>query len=200
MLSLLVAFLAVLNPFALFIYLQPVMEELDHRRFLHVLFRASMISFFVYCFFALSGIFIFEYIFHVHFESFRIFGGLVVFSFAYLLIIKGQTALLHMKEDLDDLASEIALPFMVGAATISIVVMIGNSSKPYISVIAILFVMAVNFLIVVTLKAIRDRISRTRFKIAFDKNMGIILRLNAFFVGAIGVNMVITGINNLYFS
>ena len=61
-------------------------------------------------------------------ESFRIFGGVVLLSFGFLYIVKGDTALISIKEDLDDLASEIALPFMVGAATISLSIIIGNSN------------------------------------------------------------------------
>ena len=37
-----------------------------------------------------------------------------------------------------------------------------------------------------------------RIKIAFDKNMGVLLRLNGFFIGAMGIDMILTGINNLF--
>lgn len=199
MISDMIAFLAVLNPFALFIYLQPVMEELDSRKFLKVLLKASFISFVIYAVFAVVGNLIFEHIFHIHYEAFRIFGGLIVFTFAFMFIVKGQKALIHMKEDLDDLASEIALPFMVGGATISLAIVIGNKSTSFVAISAIAIIMAVNYIILVTMKYFRDKIEKSRFKVAFDKNLGIFLRLNAFFVGAIGINMIITGINNLYF-
>jgi multiple antibiotic resistance protein len=38
-----------------------------------------------------------------------------------------------------------------------------------------------------------------KFRVAFDKNMEILLRLNGFFIGAIGINMIIQGINSLYY-
>jgi len=60
---LIVAFLVMLNPFALFIYLMPVMNDLSPKEFSNVLFRASLISFMIYAVFALTGNFIFEKIF-----------------------------------------------------------------------------------------------------------------------------------------
>jgi multiple antibiotic resistance protein len=44
----------------------------------------------------------------------------------------------------------------------------------------------------------RNSIETKRLKTAFDKNMEVLLRLNGFFIGAIGINMVLTGINNMF--
>jgi multiple antibiotic resistance protein len=57
--------------------------------------------------------------------------------------------------------------------------------------------MALNFIIIVALMWIREHLSE-KMKVAFDKNMEIGLRLNGLFAGAIGLNMIIVGINNLY--
>lgn len=197
--SLAVAFLAVLNPFALFIYLSPVMQELPHGKFRYVLFKASAISFGIYVFFALTGQFIFERIFLIHYEAFRIFGGIIVASIAFAFIMHGEKALIRVKEDLDDLASDIALPFMVGAATISLAILIGNVLSPIAATGVIFLVLVVNYFAILFLKYIRDHIKRTKFKTAFDKNMDIFLRINAFLIGAIGIDMIISGVNNLYF-
>ncbi|MFW5755582.1 MAG: hypothetical protein ACOCWK_03195 [Tangfeifania sp.] len=48
------------------------------------------------------------------------------------------------------------------------------------------------------LKKFRDSIEGKKFKTAFDKNMEVLLRLNGFFIGAIGINMVLTGITNMF--
>ncbi|PLW79382.1 MarC family protein [Candidatus Woesearchaeota archaeon] len=194
-----IGFLAMLNPFALFLYLQPIMKELDDKTFRKVLFKASLISFLIYAFFLLSGEFIFKEVLQIHFESFRIFGGIIIFSFAYVFIMKGQKALIHMKGDLDDLASEIALPFMVGAGTISLSILLGRNFSMLVSIFLLILIMGINFIFVMLLKNFREQIEKKKFRIAFDKNMEILLRLNGFFVGAIGVNMVITGLNNVFF-
>jgi len=198
MLSTIIAFLVVLNPFALFIYLAPLMKKLKHKEFVYVLFKASVISFFVFLVFALAGSFLLEKVFQINFEAFRIFGGIIVFSFAYVFILKGKKALIMMKVNLDDLAEEIALPFMVGAATLSLSIIMGNHYNWFFVLFALWFILAVNFFVILGMKFIRDDIKSKKYKIAFDKQMALVLKVNAFIIGAIGVNMVIQGINNLY--
>jgi len=104
-----------------------------------------------------------------------------------------------MKSDLDDLASEIALPFMVGAGTISLAVLFNSELGTAKALLAVFLALLINFISIVIFKSIRDEISKKRFKIAFDKNMEILLRINGFIVGAIGINMLFTGIKTLFF-
>ena len=37
-----------------------------------------------------------------------------------------------------------------------------------------------------------------KFRIVFDKNMHVLVRLNAFFMGAIGIDMIVAGILGLF--
>lgn len=194
-----IAFLVMLNPFALFLYLQPVMQELTQKDFVKVMLKATGISYGMYILFLLAGNFLFERIFQIHFESFRIFGGIIIFSFAYLFIIKGEKAFLHMKSTLDDLASEIALPFMVGAGTISLTILMSQEYRLHIAGIALVIVLSANYLIIMLMKTLREHLHMESLRVAFDKNMDLLLRLNGFFLGAIGINMVIAGISNIYF-
>jgi len=193
-----ISFLVLLNPFALFIYLQPVMREVPKNIFLKVLLKATLISFGIYFFFLYSGEFIFDKVLQINFEAFRIFGGIIFFTFAYMFIVQGKKSLISMKEDLDDLASEIALPFMAGAGTITLSILMGKKYLPLKGLVILAVIMALDFIIIVSLMYLRDILSE-KIKIAFDKNMEIALRLNGLFAGAIGLNMIIVGINNLYF-
>jgi multiple antibiotic resistance protein len=197
MISYLIAFLVMLNPFAMFLYLRPVMKELDNKTFYFVLWKVSFISFMIFLFFIVSGNFLFEKVFQINFESFRIFGGIILFSFSWIFIVGGKKALVQLKEDLDDLASEIALPFMVGAGTISITVLMAYELNTFQGILTLLLILGGNFLFISILKISKDNIRLKKFQIAFDKNMEILLRLNGFFLGAIGVNMIITGLENL---
>ena len=197
MIASIISFLVLLNPFALFIYLQPVMKELSKKDFQKVLFKATVISFVIYFFFLYSGEFIFDKVLQINFEAFRIFGGVIFFAFAYMFIIQGKKSLISMKENLDDLASEIALPFMAGAGTITLSVLIGKKYLLLKGFIILVIIMALNFIIIVSLMWVREHLSE-KMKVAFDKNMEIGLRLNGLFAGAIGLNMIIVGINNLY--
>jgi len=198
MLDSLIALLVMLNPFALFIYLNPVMEDLRHRDFLKVLWRASLISLGVFLVFLFAGDFIINRVFQINFESFKIFGGVVIFSFAYMFIVKGHKALIAMKGSLDDLASEIALPFMVGAGTLSIVIFMAHKLSLTQATIGLPMVLIANFIIIVSLKAIKDSLEKRQMKVAFDKNMEILLRINGFFIGAIGVDLIFEGIKTLF--
>lgn len=198
MLSSIVEILVMLNPFALFLYLDPIRKDLTHRNFMMVIFKATIISFVICLIFFFFGDQIFTRVFQIDFESFRIFGGIIIFSYAYLFIVKGQKALIMIKENLDDLASEIALPFMVGAGTISLSILLSQRHTLLIGTLSLVIIFSINFLVLYSLKKLRDSIEGRKFKTAFDKNMEVLLRLNGFLIGAIGINMVLTGINNMF--
>lgn len=198
MLLSIVELVVMLNPFALFLYLEPIRKDLDHKPFISVIAKASLISLFICYAFFFSGEFLFKKVFLIDFESFRIFGGIIIFSFAYFFIVKGQRALIMIKEDLNDLASEIALPFMVGAGTISISILTSYRHTRIIGILVLLIAFAINFLSIYLLTIIRDSLEGKRLKTAYDKNMEILLRLNGFFIGAIGINMILTGIQNMF--
>ena len=198
MFSAILAFLVMLNPFALFLYLKPLMKDLSDKEFFSVFLRASLISFCIYLTFVLFGNFIFARIFGISFESFRIFGGIILFSLAYMFIVRGKKAFIQTKGDLNDMASEIALPFMVGAGTISLSILLGEQLPMPYGLVALVIIMILNFFIVLGLKEMRSRITMHKFRVAFDKNMEILLRINGFFVGAIGIDMIATGIRNTF--
>lgn len=198
MISSIIEILVMLNPFALFLYLEPIRKDLSHKNFMRVIFKATLISFAICLAFFFLGDSIFRKVFQIDFESFRIFGGIIIFSYAYFFIVRGQKALIMIKENLDDLASEIALPFMVGAGTISLSILLSQKHSMLIGSLSLVIIFSVNFLTLFMLKRFRDMIEGKKFKTAFDKNMEVLLRLNGFFIGAIGINMVLTGINNMF--
>ncbi len=192
--DLIISFLIMLNPFALFLYLKDVIRELNTKDFLVVLFKASVISYVIYITFALFGNAIFIDFFKINFESFRIFGGIIIFAYAYVFIMKGSQSMITLKESLDDLSSEIALPFMVGAGTISLSVIIGYKNNTPISLFMIAIVMTLNYLIVILLKFLKDFLDKKMQRLTFDKYSSILSRVNGFIAGAIGIDMIIRGI------
>jgi multiple antibiotic resistance protein len=198
MLEAITSFLVMINPFALFLYLRPVMNDLSAAQFRRVLIRASLISFVIFMLFMATGDALFTEVLNVRFHSFRLFGGIVIFSFAYLFIVKGEAALIQTREDLTELASGIALPFMVGAGTISLVTLMGNQLGFGWATLAIVISLLGTFGIVMTMKLIREHIPNPLFQVAFDKLMAIFLRVNGFFLGAIGVDMIVTSGVELY--
>ena len=198
MFTAIVQFMVMLNPFALFLYLEPIRKDLNHKQFIIVIIKATLISFMVCLVFFLTGDFVFNRVFNINFESFRIFGGIIIFSYAYFYIVKGQKAMIIIKENLDDLASEIALPFMVGAGAISLSILLSQKQNYLMGSFTLVIIFIANFLILFLLKLLRDSIEKVKFRKAFDKNMEVLLRLNGFFIGAIGIDMALSGINNLF--
>ncbi len=198
MLLSIVELVVMLNPFALFLYLEPLRKDLTHNQFMTVIIKATLISLLICYLFFFSGEFLFKRVFMIDFESFRIFGGIIIFSYAYFFIVKGQRALIIIKESLDDLASEIALPFMVGAGTISLSILTSYRHSRLIGILILGIAFVINFVSIYLLKIIRDSLEGRKLKTAYDKNMEVLLRLNGFFIGAIGINMILTGIKNMF--
>ena len=199
MISAIIAYLVLLNPFALFLYLEPLMLDLSNRQFNIVLVKATIISFMITLIFFLFGDYLFQNILKIDIESMRILGGIVLFSFAYFNIVKGRKGFIQMKENLTDLASEIALPFMIGAGTLSLTIMMRHQLPFWIGVLSFLIIFSFNHIFVMLLKAFKDQISKRKFKVAYDKNMQILLRINGFIVGAVGIDMIVTGIKAIFF-
>ena len=131
------------------------------------------------------------------FRSFKIFGGIIIFAYAFSFIMYGAKSMIQTKENLDDLASEIALPFMVGSGTLYLSILLGRMAGSFSVILSIFFsVIIVNYSLVWLFVFMKDQF-RKRQQIVFDKYMGILMRLNGFFMGAIGVHMILDGI--LYF-
>ena len=196
-LQLILSFVLLLNPFALFIYLKDVMENLSHKDFVRVMFRATLISFLICILFAAFGDHIFLNIFHVDFNAFRIFGGVVLFSFAFLFIVRGHKTMIQVKGTLDEIANELAMPFMVGAGVISVSILMGHAGNYVLSALQIAIALIINLLVVLALKYLKDYLTTINARSIFDKFMGILVRLLGFMIGAIGVNMISTGIKAL---
>lgn len=196
MLQLMIYFLVLLNPFALFVYLLPLKRELGMQSFVQILIRASLISFVIYAAFALLGERIFTELLQIDFESFRIFGGVVVASFALSFILQGKRSMITTRGELSMIAAEVALPFIVGAATITLSILIGKRLESVNALMTIGGAMTISGLIIYGLARLRQSLKSPLLDV-FDKNMEILLRINGFFVGAIGIDLIVTGIRGL---
>lgn len=197
MLELIIYFLSLLNPFALFIYTLPLKKELGLRGYINVLTRASVISYFIYLFFALFGSYFFDTVLKISFDSFRIFGGIVLVAFALSFIIQGKESLVTTKGKLNRIASEVALPFMVGAGTITLSIVLGKQLTAANSALALAVIMIIN-LLAVSLLAIFRHSLKARLRSVLDENLEILLRINGFIVGAFGIDLIVTGLQNFF--
>jgi multiple antibiotic resistance protein len=196
MLQAIVSFLIFLNPIALFLYLLPLKKEVGLRKFINIVARASFITYLIFFIFAVSGDRFFQAL-SVNFEAFRIFGGIVVASLSLIFIINGKKSLIRTTGELNRIAAEIALPFMVGAGTITLSIIVGQQLGAVRAATAIFIVMFLTFLTICIFAMVRNSLN-SRFKVVFDQNADILLRINSFIIGAIAVDLIAIGIKNLF--
>lgn len=197
MLAAIVSLVVMLNPFGLFFYLTPVKDQMKTRVFTGVFLRSAVISYGIVLFFYFFGEFFFMNVIKINFEAFRIFGGVIIFSFSYLYIIGGRRSMIMMKDDPDDLAAEIAMPFMVGLGSISVIILISHQLPRGQGFIAVTASLLLHFIISASFIAARENIQNKLMKKYFERTINVLVRVNGFFIGAIGVNLLITGIKNI---
>ena len=187
----------ILNPFALCLYLAGVMEDLESAHFVRVLTRASIISLVVFWIFAISGEALLVVTLGVRPEALRIFGGVIFAIVGYNYVMKGYRAARIIRGNIDELPSEIALPFMIGAGTITQSILIGEKNPWLVAILVIFIGIVISFVTVISFKFIRDRLSATTEGI-FDKYVNILSRINGLIIGAVSTEMIVSGIHKLW--
>lgn len=197
MFELIIYFLALMNPFALFIYTLPLAKELGTTQYAQIMSRATLISWVILIFFGLAGTFFFDSVLNIEFDSFRIFGGIVLTAFALSFILQGKDSMITTKGELSKIASEVALPFMVGAGSITLSIVVTSRLGGMGGVAVISTVLAATALSCILLAIFRAGL-RQNMRIVLDKNLEILLRLNGFIIGAFGVDLILTGVRNLF--
>jgi multiple antibiotic resistance protein len=190
-------FLVLFNPFLMSIYLLDLIQDLDHRTFLRVLLRATVISGVVFLLFAWGGERIFTNILQVRFESFLIFGGVVIFIIALQMMFTGSDAIKRMRGgDPAHLSGSIAMPFMIGPGTISASVVTGNILPYDGAAAAIVLSLALTVAMLVGLKQAFDMI-KVRNLDLLGRYIDIAGRAGALLTGTIGVQMIMQGIRGM---
>ncbi len=192
-----VTFVAILNPFALCLYLTGVMEELSSHQFVKVLIRACIISLVVFWVFGLMGESLLVGVLNIRPEALRVFGGALFFVVAYNYMVKGARAAQILRGNLDELPSAIALPFMIGAGTITQAILVGKKCSPPTGMVVLFAGVLFSFCVVLAFKALRDHMSKGREQV-FTRYVNILTRLNGLLIGAISTEMIVSGIGALW--
>lgn len=197
MVSAAISLLIMLNPFGLFFYLMPVRDQMKAGAFNLLFIRSALISTVIAVLFYLFGEYTFIHLLKINFEAFRIFGGAVIFSLSFLYLIGGRRAMIAMKDDTGDLAAEIAMPFMIGLGSISLIVLTSHYIKGVAGFASVILALLAHFLIAAGFMAIHTKIKKGPVRKFFSQANSVLMRVNGFFIGAIGINMLITGIRNI---
>lgn len=189
-------FFVILNPFSQALFLWDLMRETTFREFASVYSRASLLSFGVYALFALTGELLFIDVFQVRIDSFRIFGGLVVFLISIRYFTGGAGSNQFLRGKPTEVAAGISVPFMVGPATIWVSIMIGRQIATPIDLLTIAAVLAVNFALVAVSQVFVARLGDSRDSL-LGSYFTILMRTSALFIGAIGVEMILAGLEGV---
>jgi len=189
--------LVILNPFSQLLYLQDLINGLPPKEFVPVHLKASLISLSIFILFSLVGEnYIMRYVFQIRLASLQIFGGIIMLFIAFQYIINGPGSNLLYKGNISELAPNISLPYMVGPGTIWISILIGKKFDFSKSLLIISAVIALNFILVVAYQQVQYRLHSSRNTV-IGKYLAIFMRTNALFIGAIAVEMLISGIENV---
>jgi small neutral amino acid transporter SnatA (MarC family) len=136
---------------------------------------------------------LFREVFQVRVDAFRIFGGLIVFIISLRYFTQGGGSAQFFQGKATELATSISIPFMVGPATIWVSMEIGRTLAAPMDVLLIGAVLAVNFVIVTVAQRFLSRMERNRESLV-GAYFTILMRTNALFIGAIGIEMILAGL------
>lgn len=185
-------FFALLNPFLLSLYLLDLIVKLPPRVFVAVLARGVVIGGVVFSLFALTGDAFFSRMLHVDFASFQIFGGVVFLLIGIRFFFHGHEAIRTTRGEPEHLAGSIAMPFLVGPATVSAAVMMGSSLSVAEALGVVWLTMAAVVAGLAGLKFVHDHL-RDRNARLVDRYVEITGRVSALMIGTFAVQMIATG-------
>ena len=181
-----------LNPFLMSIYLLDLIEKLDDETFFATLIRGVVIATIVFSMFAVGGDAIFSNVLQVRFASFLIFGGIVFLVVGLRFIQVGPEALAELRGNPEHIAGSIAMPFMIGPATVSASVLAGARLPILWAVGSIAAAMVVMVLGLLAIKWLHG-VVRQRNASLVERYVDIVGRASALLVGTIAVDMILNG-------
>jgi small neutral amino acid transporter SnatA (MarC family) len=184
--------LILLNPFLLIVYLMELVQDLDLKVFSSVLVRGGLIAAGIHITFALLGDAAFSRYLRAEFASFQIFGGIVFLVVGINFMLKGNTAIEALRGPPEHIAGSIAMPILVGPATVSASVLMGKTLSRPMAVLGVLVAVMGTVLVVIILKIVHDTI-KPRHETLVQRYIEIAGRVTALIVGIFAVEMIMQG-------
>ncbi|GMW03677.1 MAG: hypothetical protein AMXMBFR84_48110 [Candidatus Hydrogenedentota bacterium] len=188
-----VMMLVILNPFSQVLYLRELMGTLSFREFASVHLKATLLSLGVFAVFILAGDLLLQRVFQIQLGSLQIFGGMINLYVAYRFITVGPGSNLLFRGNIADLAPQISLPYMVGPGMIWMSILMGRTYPKVFAVLLVCSVLAFNMAFVLAVKAAFQHL-KEQSETMLGKYFAILMRTMALFIGAIGVEMILKGI------
>ena len=187
--------LVLINPFLVSVYLIDLIRGLELPVFTRILSRAMIISTIAYIAFAWGGDRIFQDVFQVRFAAFQTFGGVVFLLIAVRSMLDGGQVMIELRGDPEHLAGAIAMPFMIGPATVSACVLIGAQSPLWKASLGIVTAVLATTVVLLGLKVVFDRVRERNYRL-IERYMDIVGRVSAILLGTIAVEMIFRGLDS----
>ena len=184
--------LVLLNPFLVIVYLIELVQDLDLKLFSSVLIRGGLIASAIHITFTLLGDAAFSRLLHAEFASFQIFGGIVFLIVGINFMLKGNQAIEALRGPPEHIAGSIAMPILVGPATVSASVLMGKTLTPVLAVLGVLVAVGGSVMVVIALKMLHDWV-KPRNETLVQRYIEIAGRVTALIVGIYAVEMIMQG-------
>jgi len=184
--------LILLNPFLVIVYLIELVQDLDLKLFSSVLIRGGLIASGIHITFALLGDAVFSRLLHAEFASFQIFGGIVFLIVGIRFMLHGVETIEALRGPAEHIAGSIAMPILVGPATVSASVILGKRLSPPLAILGVILAVGICVLVIIFLKMLHDWV-KPRYETLVQRYMEIAGRVTALIVGIYAVEMIMQG-------
>jgi multiple antibiotic resistance protein len=191
------AFIAILNPFALCLYVGAIIDDVGLRAFSLVLLRACMLSVVVFLLFGYTGEYVLSNVLQIEPEAMRVFGGIIFLIAGYNYVMKGYRAAVMLRGSLEELPSAIALPYMIGAGTITQAILVGKHNPHWATASILVGGVVFSFVVMISFGLIREHMKGPRERV-FERYVNTLARLNGLVIGALSVQMIVRGLHGLW--
>ena len=185
--------LVIMNPFAQMLYLSDLMNRTSTREFGLILTQGVLMTFAICLTCAFLGQLILFRIFQISLPELRVFGGLVNLHLTYSYVMRGPEGIKLFSGSITEVAQQIAMPIMVGAGVVWICMRIGERHHPVVTVAVIGTIVTTNGLLIFGYQQLFRKVTG-RLEQLLIKYFGIAMRFTALLVGALSIQMILSGI------
>jgi small neutral amino acid transporter SnatA (MarC family) len=184
--------LILLNPFLVIVYLIELVQDLELKLFSSVLVRGGLIASGIHITFALLGDAVFSDLLHAEFASFQIFGGVVFLIVGINFMLRGVETIEALRGPPQHIAGSIAMPILVGPATVSASVIVGKRLSAPLAIAGVLLAVGICVVLIIALKILHDWV-KPRNEILVQRYIEIAGRVTALIVGIYSIEMIMQG-------
>ena len=183
-----VALIALVNPIHKVFVMNSLQAQFDDKSLKFISIKSTITALIILILFLLLGQLLFNYFFHVEIYAFQITCGVVLFYNGISGLQKGLFIKMDDNKSIKDIiAVPIAIPMIAGPATITAAVTFPAHYGRVTTILALTASLFINFIFMIYAKNIGKLLNRLNL-------MNSLIRIFGLIVATIGVQMILTGI------